>query len=113
VTASMAWPRFASATAEPQGAKQIAAPAETRTPNVHRANESLPESADRSMATGRLGRKKKTLFNEARRKTYLTPIGLLMEGFGGKSATAGIAVRGETVLKALDASRCRIQVTHG
>ena len=36
---------------EPQGAKQIAAPAEPRTPNVHRANESLPESANGSMAT--------------------------------------------------------------
>ena len=37
VTALIAWPRFHSARAEPQGAKQMAAPAETRTPNVHRA----------------------------------------------------------------------------
>src|SRR3954465_11860469 len=45
------WPRFHSATVEPQGPHQIAAPAETRTPNLHRANESLLESANGSMAT--------------------------------------------------------------
>jgi hypothetical protein len=35
VTALMAWPRFNSEKAEPQGAKQMAAPAEPRTPNMH------------------------------------------------------------------------------
>src|ERR1700686_4120375 len=38
VTALMAWPRFHSERAEPQGDKQMAAPADTRTPNMHRAN---------------------------------------------------------------------------
>ena len=42
VTALMAWPRFHSARAEPQGAKQMAAPAETRTPNMHRAKRIAP-----------------------------------------------------------------------
>ena len=51
MTALIAWPRFHSQRAEPQGAKQMAAPAEPRTPNLHRANESLLESANGSMAT--------------------------------------------------------------
>jgi hypothetical protein len=46
VTALIAWPRFHSARAEPQGAKQIAAPAETRTPNVHRAKRIAPRECE-------------------------------------------------------------------
>ena len=46
VTALIAWPRFPSARAEPQGAKQIAAPPETRTPNVHRANRIAPRECE-------------------------------------------------------------------
>jgi hypothetical protein len=42
VTALIAWPRFHSPRAEPQGAKQMAAPAEPRTPNVHRAKQIAP-----------------------------------------------------------------------
>ena len=42
VTALIAWPRFHSPRAEPQGAKQMAAPAETRTPNMHRAKRIAP-----------------------------------------------------------------------
>src|SRR5271169_5501912 len=38
----MAWPRFHSERAEPQGAKQMAAPAEPRTPNMHRAKRIAP-----------------------------------------------------------------------
>jgi hypothetical protein len=43
VTALMAWPGFHSPRAEPQGDNQMAAPAVTRTPNMHRAktNRSL------------------------------------------------------------------------
>ena len=37
VTALMAWPRCHSARTEPQGDNQMAAPAEPRTPNMHRA----------------------------------------------------------------------------
>jgi hypothetical protein len=50
VTALIAWPAFHSSVKR-EGAKQIAAPAEPRTPNMHRANQSLLESADGSMAT--------------------------------------------------------------
>src|SRR5208337_753578 len=42
VTALIAWPRFHAPRAEPQGAKQMAAPAEPRTPNMHRAKRIAP-----------------------------------------------------------------------
>src|SRR5208282_3161001 len=42
VTALIAWPGFDSSRTEPQGAKQIAAPAEPRTPNMHRAKPIAP-----------------------------------------------------------------------
>ena len=79
MTALIAWPRFHSARAEPQGAKQIAAPAEPRTPNVHRANESLLESANGSMATVAT-RQEENLVQRSQRSIDLTPTGLLMEG---------------------------------
>ena len=75
----MAWPRSTRKRAEPQGANQIAAPAETRTPNLHRAKESLLESADGSMATVAT-RREKNLVSEKERRMHLTPTGLLMEG---------------------------------
>jgi len=54
----------------------VAAPAETRTPNVHRANESLLESANGSMATVVTRQE----VNRLEQRTDLTPAGLLMEG---------------------------------
>ena len=42
VTALMAWPRLDSVRAEPKGANQMAASAETRTPNMHRAKRIAP-----------------------------------------------------------------------
>jgi hypothetical protein len=80
VTALIAWPGFHSARAEPQGAKQIAAPAEPRTPNLHRANQSLLESANGSMATVATRREEKNLVQRKNKRTDLTPTGLLMEG---------------------------------
>ena len=85
MTASMAWPRFPLAKSRTQGAKQVAAPAELRTPNLHRAKESLLESANGSMATVAdsaeenfsLRQRTKTHYD---RKISLTPTGLLMEG---------------------------------
>ena len=67
MTALMAWPRFDSLGQEPQGANQMAGPAVTRTPNLHRANQrSLLESADGSMATAaNLAGEHKTFFDEA------------------------------------------------
>ena len=61
VTALIAWPGFHSLRAEPQGDKQMAAPAEPRTPNLHRAKRSLFESADGSMATVATRREKNPL----------------------------------------------------
>jgi len=50
VTALIAWPNF-HPTMEGKVENQVAAPAETRTPNLHRANKSLIESADGRVAT--------------------------------------------------------------
>jgi hypothetical protein len=60
---SMAWPRSHSQV-EPQVVRQMAAPAQTRTPITHRGSESLLESANESMAIRPLGRKRRTLFND-------------------------------------------------
>jgi hypothetical protein len=66
VTALMAWPRFNSSRAEPQGAKQMAAPAETRTPNMHRAKRIAPrECGWKHGDSGHSAGEQKTLFNEA------------------------------------------------
>jgi hypothetical protein len=75
---------------EPQGAKQMAAPAEPRTPNLHRANNSLLESANGSMATV-APRQENNDVSQTKNKIALTPTGLLMEGdcahsLGGNSA---------------------------
>jgi hypothetical protein len=58
---------------------QVAAPAETRTPNVHRAKRSLLESASGSMASAAT-RREKSFGQQKNTRTYLTPTGLLMEG---------------------------------
>src|ERR1700694_1439701 len=60
---------------------QVAAPSETRTPNLHRANNRSKKSADGRMATeaARLKRKNPLI---RKRKTGLTLTGLLMEGLG-------------------------------
>jgi hypothetical protein len=50
VTASNAWPD-SIVEMEREVENQVAAPAETRTPNLHRANETLIESADGRVAT--------------------------------------------------------------
>jgi hypothetical protein len=55
------------------------APAETRTPNLYRANESLLESANGSMATVAT-RQEKTDVSQFKNRIDLIPTGLLMEG---------------------------------
>jgi hypothetical protein len=51
----MAWPNF-HREMEREVDKQVAAPAETRTPNLHRAKQkSLTKSADGRVATGLVG----------------------------------------------------------
>ena len=78
MTALIAWPGFHSARAEPQGENQMAAPAEPRTPNMHRAKQSLLESADGSMATVAT-RREKNHVPQSQNRIDLTPTGLLME----------------------------------
>jgi alpha-galactosidase/6-phospho-beta-glucosidase family protein len=63
VTASNAWPSF-YLRMETQVANQVAAPAETRTPNLHRAKKSLIQSADGRMATVATRRREETMFNK-------------------------------------------------
>ena len=50
-------------------ANQVAAPAETRTPSMHRANDSLLESADGSMATVATRQGEQMLFHETRKES--------------------------------------------
>jgi hypothetical protein len=60
---------------------QVAAPAEMRTPTLHRARNRSTKSADGRMATEAARLKRKEL-QEGKRKTDLTLTGLLMEGLG-------------------------------
>jgi hypothetical protein len=80
VTASIAWPRFDSPRAESQGAKQMAAPAETRTPNMHRAKRIAPRECEWKHGDSGYSAGEKDLVQRRDNKTYLTPTGLLMEG---------------------------------
>jgi hypothetical protein len=69
VTALIAWPGFHSARAEPQGAKQIAAPAETRTPNVHRAKRIAPRECEWKHGDSGYSAGEKIVSNEARQES--------------------------------------------
>ena len=88
MTALMAWPRFHSARAEPQGAKQMAAPAEPRTPNMHRAKPIAPRECGWKHGDSGHSAGEKTMFNEATTRIDLTPTGLLMEGHRRKISTS-------------------------
>jgi len=57
---------------------QVAAPAETRTPNLHRAKIAHQECVWKGGDSGDSA--VKTLSNEKNDRTHLTPTGLLMEG---------------------------------
>src|SRR5215470_1951810 len=59
---------------------QVAAPAEPRTPNLHRAKRSLLESANGSMATAAAIGQENNLVEQNEKRIDLTPAGLLMEG---------------------------------
>src|SRR5947209_10281874 len=66
VTALMAWPRFDSEKSGTKGAKQMAAPAVTRTPNMHRAKTNRSSRVRMEAWRQRLlGGTTKTRFNEA------------------------------------------------
>jgi hypothetical protein len=77
VTASMAWPNF-HREMEPEVDKQVAAPAATRTPNLHRAKQkSLIESADGRVATGLVGARRK---NASKTKNREATVPFLPDG---------------------------------
>ena len=82
MTAPKSWPNSCRREMGAEVDYQVAAPAEMRTPNLHRANHRSQKSADGRMATeaARLKRKEPT-----GRKTGLTLTGLLMEGRGQSS----------------------------
>src|SRR5579859_6854789 len=88
VTALMAWPRFHSARAEPQGANQIAAPAETRTPHMHRANRFAPRECGWKHGDSGYSAGDKNLVQHSPTRIDLTPTGLLMEGHFTQISTA-------------------------
>ena len=80
MTALIAWPGFDSSRTEPQGAKQIAAPAEPRTPNMHRAKPIAHTECEwKHGDSGKLGGRK-NLVQQNQNRIHLTPTGLLMEG---------------------------------
>src|SRR5260221_10369913 len=75
----MAWPRFHSERAEPQGDNQMAAPAVTRTPNMHRAKRIAPrECGWKHGVSGHSAEEKHV--QRKNKRIHLTPTGLLMEG---------------------------------
>src|SRR5208337_3620804 len=80
VTALIAWPRFHAPRAEPQGAKQMAAPAEPRTPNMHRAKRIAPRECGWKHGDSGHSAKRKLSY-EKQERIHLTPTGLLMEAF--------------------------------
>jgi len=62
--------------------EQVAAPAVTRTPNLHRAKIAPQECGWKDGDNGDPDRKEENLAHKTKNKrTDLTPIGLLMEGF--------------------------------
>ena len=61
MTALIAWPNFQSKQMEREVDNQVAAPAETRTPNLHRAKSQI-KSADGGVDSGSV--EKKIMSNE-------------------------------------------------
>src|SRR5207344_1067828 len=85
----MAWPGFHSQRAEPQGANQIAAPAETRTPNMHRAKRIAPRECGWKHGDSGHSAGEKTFVQPSQTRIDLTPTGLLMEGRYDQNPIAG------------------------
>jgi hypothetical protein len=79
VTALIAWPHFHPGDGT-EVAKQVAAPAETRTPNWHRAKTSLIKECGWKGGDSGNSAGEKHLVQRKNERTHLTPTGLLMEG---------------------------------
>ena len=82
MTAAKSWPNFRSKRWEAKVDSQVAAPAETRTPNWHRANHRSQKSADGRMAAEADRFEEDHSTSKGNYKTDLTLTGLLMEGLG-------------------------------
>ena len=67
---------------------QMAAPGETRTPNLHRCEDRSLKSADGRVATVAIGQEK-TFVQRKNKRTHLTPTGLLMEGHSTQNPSRG------------------------
>ena len=78
VTALIAWPRFSFLRMEQKVDKQVAAPTETRTPNLHQRKSLIEECGWQGGDSGDSA-EGKTLSN-GKQRTHLTPNGPLMEG---------------------------------
>jgi hypothetical protein len=65
----MAWPSFDALHIEAQVAKQVAAPAVTRTPNLHRATRSLIEECGWKDGGSGDSAEEKTLSNEKKKQS--------------------------------------------
>jgi len=72
----MAWPNF-HREMEREVDKQVAAPAATRTPNLHRASKALTKSADGRVATGLVWARRK---NANKTKNRERPLPFLRGG---------------------------------
>ena len=69
---------------------QVAAPTETRTPNLHRVNKNRSsKSADGRVATVATSAGEENLDQPKNKRTHLTPTGLLMEGHCTQNHPAG------------------------
>jgi len=106
VTALMAWPSF-HPKMETEVDNQVAAPAETRTPNLHRANIAPQECGWKGGDSGGSARKKQRDQPKPRR-THLTPTGLLMEGhYTHRELATGVnECYGEVSTDAPKSNRC-------
>src|SRR5450432_2237883 len=93
----MAWPRFSSERAEPQGDNQMAAPADTRTPNMHRAKRIAPRECGWKHGDSGHSAGEKNDVQRKNERTDLTPTGLLMEGHYTWSPAGGFECNGDVM----------------
>jgi hypothetical protein len=82
VTATKSWGPTPAGEVGREVDSQVAAPTETRTPNLHRANIAHQRVRMEGWRQGRLGSREDHSTTKGNYKTDLTLTGLLMEGLG-------------------------------
>lgn len=82
VTATKSWGPTLTESVEREVDSQVAAPTETRTPTLHRANIARQRVRMEGWRQGRLGSKEDHSTIKGNHKADLTLTGLLMEGLG-------------------------------